>query len=57
MYRVYPVQFRCSATTVTAVFAVCVLASLVTLLFFGSVSDYPGRIPSIIAAIGFSAVG
>jgi len=57
VYRVYPVQFRCSATTVTAVFAVCVLASLVTLLFFGSVSDYPGRIPSIIAAIGFSAVG
>jgi MFS family permease len=41
----------------TAVFAVYVLAPLVTVLFFGSVSDYLGRIPTIIAAIGFSAVG
>jgi len=57
VYRVYQVQFRCSATTVTAVFAVCVLGPLVTLPFFGSVSDYLGRIPWIIAAIGFSAVG
>jgi MFS family permease len=55
LYRVYQVQFRFSATTLTAVFAVYVLALLVTLLFFGSVSDYLGRLPVIIAAIGFSA--
>ena len=57
LYRVYQVQFRFSATTLTAVFAVYVLALLVTLLFFGSVSDYLGRRPVIIAALGFSAAG
>src|SRR5262245_3214809 len=56
LYRVYQVQFRFSATTLTAVFAVYVLALLVTFLFFGSVSDYLGRRPVIIAACGFSAV-
>jgi hypothetical protein len=57
LYRVYQVQFRFSATTLTAVFAVYVLALLITLLFFGSVSDYLGRRPVIIAALGFSAAG
>src|SRR6476469_8706922 len=47
LYRVYQVQFRFSATTLTAVFAVYILSLLVTLLFFGSVSDYLGRIPVI----------
>jgi len=39
---------------VTAVFAVYVLAPLVTLLFFRSVSDYLGPIPTIIAASALS---
>jgi LacY proton/sugar symporter len=42
LYRVYQAQFRFSATTLTAVFAVYVLVLLVTLLLFGSVSDYLG---------------
>lgn len=35
LYRVYQVQFRFSAATLTAVFAVYVLVLLVTLLFSG----------------------
>jgi MFS family permease len=57
LYPVYQVQFRFSAATLTAVFAVYVLVLLVTLLFFGSVSDYLGRLPVIITALVFSAAG
>jgi MFS family permease len=55
LYRVYQAQFRFSAATLTAVFAVYVLVLLVTLLFFGSVSDYLGRLPVIITALVLSA--
>ena len=54
LYRVYQAQFHFSASTLTAVFAVYVLALLVTLLFVGSVSDYVGRLPVIIATLVFS---
>ena len=57
LYPVYQVQFRFSAATLTAVFAVYVLVLLVTLLFFGSVSDYLGRLPVILTALVFSAAG
>ena len=55
LYRVYQAQFHFSPTTLTAVFAVYVLVLLVTLLLFGSVSDYLGRLPVIITALVFSA--
>jgi MFS family permease len=55
LYRVYQARFHFSAATLTAVFAVYVLVLLVTLLFFGSVSDYLGRVPVIIVALVFSA--
>ncbi len=51
LYRVYQAQFHFSATTLTAVFAVYVLVLLATLLVFGSVSDYLGLLPVIIAAL------
>src|SRR6201999_2198329 len=51
---VYQAEFRFSPATLTAVFAVYVLVLLVTLLFFGSVSDYLGRLPVIGAALVFS---
>jgi len=54
LYRVYQARFHFSAATLTAVFAVYVLVLLVTLLVFGSVSDYLGRLPVIIAALVFS---
>ena len=57
LYRVYQVQFRFSAATLTAVFAVYVLILLVTLLFFGSLSDYLGRLPVIITALVLSVAG
>jgi MFS family permease len=57
LYRVYQVQFRFSAATLTAVFAVYVLVLLVTLLFFGSVSDYLGRLAVIITALVLSVAG
>jgi MFS family permease len=43
LYGVYQAQWRFSATTLTAVFAVYVLVLLLTLLVFGSLSDYLGR--------------
>lgn len=51
LYRVYQREFGFSATTLTAVFAVYVLVLLVTLLFFGSVSDHLGRLPVITVAL------
>jgi hypothetical protein len=51
LYRVYQARFHFSAATLTAVFAVYVLVLLITLLVFGSVSDYLGRLPVIIAAL------
>jgi MFS family permease len=48
LYRVYQARFGFSASTLTAVFAVYVLVLLITLLFFGSLSDYLGRRPVII---------
>jgi hypothetical protein len=43
LYGIYQAQWRFSATTLTAVFGVYALVLLVTLLVFGSVSDYLGR--------------
>jgi hypothetical protein len=57
LYPVYQVKFGFSAATLTAIFAVYVLVLLITLLFFGSVSDYLGRLPVIITALVFSVVG
>ncbi len=57
LYPVYQVKFHFSAATLTAIFAVYVLVLLVTLLFFGSVSDYVGRLPMIITALVFSVAG
>jgi MFS family permease len=54
LYQVYQAQFHFSAATLTAVFAVYVLVLLVTLLVFGSVSDYLGRLPVVITALTFS---
>ena len=51
LYRVYQRQWGFSATTLTAVFAVYVLALLVTLLVAGSVSDHVGRRPIIAAGL------
>ena len=51
LYGVYQVQWRFSAATLTAVFAVYALALLVTLLVFGPVSDYLGRRWVILASL------
>ena len=55
LYEVYQARFHFSAATLTAVFAVYVLVLLITLLVFGSVSDYLGRIPVITTALVFNA--
>ena len=55
LYGVYQAQWRFSATTLTAVFAVYVLALLLTLLVFGSLSDYLGRRRVIAVALAASA--
>src|ERR1700730_541461 len=55
LYGVYQAQWRFSAATLTAVFAVYALALLVTLLVFGSVSDYLGRRRVILASLAVAA--
>ena len=55
LYGVYQAQWRFSATTLTAVFAVYVLALLLTLLVFGSLSDYLGRRRVIAVALAAGA--
>jgi MFS family permease len=54
LYGVYQAQFRFSAATLTAVFAVYALAVLMALLVFGSLSDYLGRRPVIIATLAIN---
>jgi MFS family permease len=54
LYGVHQIRFHFSAATLTAVFAVYVLVLLLTLLFFGLVSDYLGRLPVISVALVFS---
>jgi hypothetical protein len=55
LYGVYQAQWRFSAATLTAVFAAYALLLLVTLLVFGSVSDYLGRRRVILAGLAMGA--
>jgi MFS family permease len=59
LYAVYQAQWRFSATTLTAVFGVYALTLLVTLLVFGSVSDYLGRrrVIAVAVVVGAGACG
>ena len=57
LYRVYQDQLRFSALTLTTIFAVYSVAVLITLLVFGSLSDYVGRRPVIVVALTFSMGG
>jgi MFS family permease len=59
LYRVYQAQWRFSATTLTAVFAVYVLVLPLALLVFGSLSDYLGRrrVIAVALAAGAGACG
>jgi MFS family permease len=56
LYRVYQAKFRFSATTLTLLFTVYVVVLLVTLLFLGSLSDYAGRRPVILAGLATGAL-
>jgi MFS family permease len=56
LYRVYQLQFRFSATTLTLLFTVYVVILLLTLVFFGSASDYLGRRPVMLAGLALGAV-
>lgn len=51
LYHVYQEQLRFSALTLTVIFAVNSVAVLITLLLLGSMSDYVGRRPVIVAAL------
>jgi MFS family permease len=55
LYGVYQAEWRFSATALTAVFAAYALFLLVTLLVFGSVSDYLGRRRVILAGLAMAA--
>ncbi len=55
LYGIYRAQLRFSATTLTAVFATYALVLLLTLLIFGSVSDYLGRRRVILAVLVVTA--
>jgi MFS family permease len=55
LYGVYQAHWRFSAITLTAVFAAYALLLLVTLLVFGSVSDFVGRRRVILVSLAMSA--
>ena len=55
LYDVYQAHWKFSTTTLTAVFAIYALFLLVTLLVFGSVADYLGRRPVILASLFITA--
>ena len=55
LYDVYQDQWRFSTTTLTAVFAIYALFLLLTLLVFGSIADYLGRRPVILASLFITA--
>jgi MFS family permease len=59
LYRIYQAEFGFSATTLTLLFAVYIAVLLLTLLFLGSVSDYAGRRPVMLAGliVGAAACG
>lgn len=56
LYAVYQAQWEFSATTLTAVFSIYAIFLLGTLLVFGSVADYVGRRPVILAALAITAI-
>jgi MFS family permease len=56
LYGVYQAEWHFSVITLTAVFAVYALVLLVTLLMFGSVSDYFGRRRTIVAGLAVYGV-
>jgi MFS family permease len=51
LYAIFQARWRFSATSLTAVFAVYAVVLLVTLLIAGSLSDYVGRRPVIVASL------
>ena len=55
LYDVYQAEWKFSTTTLTAVFAIYALFLLLTLLVFGSVADYLGRRPVILASLFITA--
>jgi predicted MFS family arabinose efflux permease len=57
LYRLYQAQFGFSATTLTTLFTSYILVLVVTLLLFGSLSDYVGRRRVIAAGLAADAVG
>jgi len=56
LYRVYQAQFGFSAVTLTLLFTVYVVVLLGTLLSLGSLSDYVGRRPLLLAGLATGAV-
>src|SRR4051794_6740354 len=57
LYRVYEDKFNFAPTTLTLLFTVYIGVLLVTLLLFGSVSDYAGRRIVMLAGLGFGGGG
>lgn len=56
LYVVYQQEWGFSATTLTVVFAVYVLALILSLIVLGALSDHVGRRPVLAAAIALEAV-
>ena len=57
LYPVYQAEWNLSPVGVTSVFAVYVLGLLLTLIVVGSLSDYIGRRPVILAALVIALAG
>src|SRR3954462_8683956 len=57
LYRLYEDKFNFAPTTLTLLFTVYIGVLLVTLLLFGSVSDYAGRRIVMLAGLALGAAG
>jgi Major Facilitator Superfamily len=56
LYAVYQRQWGFSPITTTVVFGIYAVAVLASLLFFGRLSDYVGRRPALLSALGIQIV-
>lgn len=56
LYPLYQEQFAFSASVLTVVFAIYVVGMLASMLTAGSLSDYVGRKPVLLAGVGLVAV-
>jgi len=57
MYPLYTAEWNLTPAIITTIFAVYPISLVVTLIVFGSISDYVGRRATLLVGVGFVALG